>query len=151
MPDAVVRNVVTGLYAAWQRDGGDGVTRDETAWTWWTLPPVIAGCFAQRYHRQPPTSSCPCGSSQNAAHSGVMPARRMHLRVLSTAAARCAHHNAAARPRNHLEAEPVVVGPFLLDDGLPVDRPLHRWRERFVRDGQHRDWRYAAPDGSGCG
>jgi hypothetical protein len=61
MPGAVVRNVVaTGLYAAWQRDGGDGVTRDETAWTWWTLPPVIAGCFAQRYHRQPPTSSCPC-------------------------------------------------------------------------------------------
>jgi hypothetical protein len=28
------------------------VTRDETAWTWWTLPPVTAGCFAQRYHRR---------------------------------------------------------------------------------------------------
>jgi hypothetical protein len=32
-----------------QRDGGDGVARDETAWTWWTLPPAIAGCLAQKY------------------------------------------------------------------------------------------------------
>jgi hypothetical protein len=34
------------------------VARDETAWTWWTLSPAIAGCWAQRYrwsHR-----SCPC-------------------------------------------------------------------------------------------
>ena len=23
--------------------------RDETAWTWWTLPPAIAGCPSQRY------------------------------------------------------------------------------------------------------
>jgi hypothetical protein len=27
------------------------VTRDETARTWWTLPPAIAGCLARRYRR----------------------------------------------------------------------------------------------------
>jgi hypothetical protein len=31
--------------SAWQRDG---MARDETAWTWWTLPPAISGCLAQR-------------------------------------------------------------------------------------------------------
>ena len=25
------------------------MTRDETAWTWWTLPPAVAGCPAQKY------------------------------------------------------------------------------------------------------
>ena len=45
----VVKGVVgAGLRAARRRDGGDGVTRDETAWTWWTPPPAIAGCLAQR-------------------------------------------------------------------------------------------------------
>ena len=46
------RVAATGLRAARQRDGGDGVTRDETAWTWWTLPPAIAGCLAQKYRRR---------------------------------------------------------------------------------------------------
>jgi hypothetical protein len=47
VPGTVVRRVVrTALNAAWQRDGGDGMTRDETAWTWWTLPPAIAGWVA---------------------------------------------------------------------------------------------------------
>jgi hypothetical protein len=46
----VARRVAeAALRAAWRRDGGDGVARDETAWTWWTLPPAIAGCLAQRY------------------------------------------------------------------------------------------------------
>ena len=35
-----------------QRDGGDGVRRDETAWTWWTLRLEIAGCLAQKYRRR---------------------------------------------------------------------------------------------------
>jgi hypothetical protein len=39
----------TRFRAPRQRDGGDGVLRDETAWTWWTLPPAISGCLAQRY------------------------------------------------------------------------------------------------------
>ena len=30
-----------------RRDG-----TDETAWTWWTLPPAIAGCLAQKYRRR---------------------------------------------------------------------------------------------------
>jgi hypothetical protein len=56
--DAVVSPVVkAGLRAAWRRDRGDGMARDETAWTWWTLPPATAGRLAQRYHRHPPT--CP--------------------------------------------------------------------------------------------
>jgi hypothetical protein len=34
VPSAVVKRVAeSGLRAARQRDGGDGVTRDETAWT----------------------------------------------------------------------------------------------------------------------
>jgi hypothetical protein len=43
------RVAATALRTARQRDGGDWVTRDETAWTWWTLPPAISGCRAQRY------------------------------------------------------------------------------------------------------
>ena len=42
----VKRAAATALRAARQRDGGDGVARDETAWTWWTLPPAISGCLA---------------------------------------------------------------------------------------------------------
>ena len=54
---AVARRVAaTGLRAAWRRDGGDGVARNETAWTWWTLPPAISGCLARRYHRHPAVS-----------------------------------------------------------------------------------------------
>jgi hypothetical protein len=29
------------------------VTRDETAWTWWTLTLAIAGRLAQKYRRHP--------------------------------------------------------------------------------------------------
>jgi hypothetical protein len=54
VPSAVVRRVAeTGLRAARQRDGEDGVIRDETTWTWWTFPPAIAGCLAQRYPQVP--------------------------------------------------------------------------------------------------
>ncbi len=45
--DAVVSRVVKARLRAAR--SGDGVTRDETAWTWWTLPPATAGCLAQRY------------------------------------------------------------------------------------------------------
>jgi len=34
------------------------VTRDETAWTWWTLPSAIAGCLARTYRGYPSISSC---------------------------------------------------------------------------------------------
>jgi hypothetical protein len=44
----VKRVAATALRAARLRDGGDGVTRDETAETWWTLPPAISGCLARR-------------------------------------------------------------------------------------------------------
>jgi hypothetical protein len=44
----VKRLAATSLRPNWQRDGGDGVARDETAWTWWTLSPGIAGCLARR-------------------------------------------------------------------------------------------------------
>jgi ADP-ribose pyrophosphatase YjhB (NUDIX family) len=42
-----------------RRDGGDGLTRAETAWTWGMFPLAISRCFAQRYHRHPPASSGP--------------------------------------------------------------------------------------------
>ena len=56
----VKRVAATALRAARQRDGGDGVTRDETAWTWWTLPPAIAGCLARRYHQCRTAWPCAC-------------------------------------------------------------------------------------------
>jgi hypothetical protein len=28
------------------------MARDETAWTWWTLPPAIAGRVAQKYRQR---------------------------------------------------------------------------------------------------
>jgi hypothetical protein len=52
VPGAVAKRVAaTVLHAALQGDRGDGVTRDETAWTWWTLPPATAGRLAQKYRR----------------------------------------------------------------------------------------------------
>jgi hypothetical protein len=52
VPDAVAKRVAAAvLHAALQGDRGDGVTRDETAWTWWTLPPATAGRLAQKYRR----------------------------------------------------------------------------------------------------
>ena len=52
VPGAVVKRVVkAALHAAWQRDGGDGVARAETAWTGWTLRSSTAGCVARRYRR----------------------------------------------------------------------------------------------------
>ena len=50
------------------------------------------------------------------------------------------HHDAAVRHWEHLEAEPVVVGPLLLDDGLSIDCPLHGWWERLVRIWQVAGW-----------
>ena len=71
MPGAVVSNVVaTGLCAAWQRDGGDGMTRDETAWTWWTFPAAIAGCFARRYAFAQRSLAVRTGLDATPAHSG---------------------------------------------------------------------------------
>jgi hypothetical protein len=29
------------------------MVRDETAWTWWTLPPAISGCFAREVSPAP--------------------------------------------------------------------------------------------------
>ena len=78
--DAVAKHVAaTWVRAAWRRDGGDGAARDETAWTWWTLPPAVAGCFAQRYRKCIPASSHSCWTSRNTrSRSGVTSARRMY-------------------------------------------------------------------------
>jgi hypothetical protein len=73
VPGAVAKRVAaTGFRAAWRRDGGDGATRDETAWTWWTLPPATAGRLAQRYHRHSQVSSCPRGLARTRSRSAVM-------------------------------------------------------------------------------
>jgi hypothetical protein len=69
VPGAVVKLVAaTGLRAARQRDRGDGVTRDETAWTWWTLPPAISGCLAQKYRQR---TGARAGSARTRTHAGM--------------------------------------------------------------------------------
>ena len=98
----------TRLPAAPQRDGGDGVTRGQTAWTRWTLPPATSGCLAQRAHkcillcshsrrtsqkraepRDRPSPACrgirlprrrdpPCSSSMTASRDAALP---MRLRI----------------------------------------------------------------------
>jgi hypothetical protein len=69
MPGAVAKRVAeTGLRAARRRDGGDGVARDETAWTWWTLPPAIAGCLAQKYRRR---TGVRAGPARTRTHAGL--------------------------------------------------------------------------------
>ncbi len=79
----------TVLRAARQRDGGDGVTRDKTAWTWWTLPPAIAGCPARRYPRCPPISSRSCRTSRNArSRDEVRPGPSDVCRVMRLSGAR---------------------------------------------------------------
>jgi hypothetical protein len=56
----VVKRVAgTALRTARQREGGDGVTRDETAWTWWMLPSAISGPGPE-IPRRTPASSGPC-------------------------------------------------------------------------------------------
>jgi hypothetical protein len=47
------------------------VARDETAWTWWTLPPAIAGCLAQRYRKVHPVSSHSRWTSRNMQSPGL--------------------------------------------------------------------------------
>src|SRR5256885_16726239 len=62
------RVAATDLRAARQRDGGDGTGRDKTAWTWWTLPPAIAGCLAQKYRRR---SGVRAGPARTRIHAGM--------------------------------------------------------------------------------
>jgi hypothetical protein len=50
---------------------GDEVTRDETAWTWWTLPFGISGCLARRYRKCIPISSHSCWTSRNMQSPGL--------------------------------------------------------------------------------
>ena len=59
------------LRAPRQRDEGDGVTRDKTAWTWWTLPPAISGRLAQRYRECIPVSCHSCWTSRNMRSPGL--------------------------------------------------------------------------------
>ena len=66
-----------------QRDGGDGVARDRTAWTWWTLPPAVAGCFAQRYHRRPRLLPVRAGLGRTRGRGAVKPVAAGCLLVAS--------------------------------------------------------------------
>jgi len=109
----------TGPGAARRRDG---VTRDETAWTWWTLPPATSGCLARRYHRHPPVSSRPCWTSRNArSRSGVTSARRMSARGIRLPGARGA---ALARVQRRLRGHrgDDVRGRVLVPEPGPVQR-----------------------------
>jgi hypothetical protein len=45
VPSTVVKGVEEQGSAPGRRDGGDGVTRDETGWTWWTPPLATARCL----------------------------------------------------------------------------------------------------------
>ena len=58
----------TTLRAARQRDRA---TRDETAWTTWTLPPAIFGCLAQRYCKCIPVSSRSRRTTPNMRNPGL--------------------------------------------------------------------------------
>ena len=148
MPGAVVRNVVgKGLRAARQRDGGDGVTRDETAWTWWTLPPAIAGCLAQRYRKCIPVSSHSCWTSRNMRSPGLGRGRQ-RLVVASGCQEReirpCSSSMTAPRCRCDCVFPPTRVAPrsgFVL-----AGRACSRLSGLVVGDG----WPPARPDGSFC-
>jgi len=68
-PGAVVKGVVrAGLRAAWRQDG---MTRDKTTRTWWTLPRPISGCLAQRYRKCIPPSSHSCWTTRNMRKPGL--------------------------------------------------------------------------------
>ena len=86
----VKRVAATALRPARQRDGGDGVTRDETAWTWWTLPPAISGCRARRYlgaHRSLRVRVGRAGT--RVAATGLGQVRRMSAVSAAIRSARC--------------------------------------------------------------
>ena len=44
------------------------MTRDETAWTWWTLAPVISGRLAQKYRRR---TGVRAGPARTRTHAGL--------------------------------------------------------------------------------
>jgi hypothetical protein len=70
----VVKFVVgAGLRAVWQCDAGDGLTRDETSRTCWTLLSALAGCPAQRSRTCIPVSSHSRWTSWNMWSPGVRP------------------------------------------------------------------------------
>ena len=52
------------------------MARDETAWTWWTLPPAIAGRLAQRYRKCIPVSSRSCWTTRNMRNPGLGQGRK---------------------------------------------------------------------------
>ena len=158
VPGTVVKRVVgAGLRAARQRDGGDGVTRDETAWTWWTLPPAIAGRLAQRYHR------CiarlfPFGRQQlEGAEPGVMPgpvpraARTTLFAPHVHSAARTQLHGSSNPSRDY----PHLVRTFTGRDHLPdvmTNQPYRVDLRAFVcSHGAHWPQRHAVVGGDECG
>src|SRR3954447_21157481 len=113
-------------------------------------PPPLPGCSSSATpteptieQRQQPTGCCLCGPLRTRLANTCR-------RWLPAVAARRAYHDAAARDRDEPVAQVVVVGPVLLDDGFPVDRPLHRCWQRLLW-GRRRDGCHASTDGSGRG
>ena len=137
VPSAVVKRVVaTAPRGAWQRDGGDGVTRDETAWTWWTLPPAISGCPARRYPRCPPISSRSCRTSRNArSRGGVRPGPSDVCRVMRLSGARgAALAQVRRRRRGNRGADGGRFVPRALRTSQRTRRGLRRWRAHIPDD-----------------
>ena len=42
------------------------MARNETTWTWWTLPPAISGCLAQKYRQRTGVRAGPVGFQNSA-------------------------------------------------------------------------------------
>jgi hypothetical protein len=100
------------------------VARDETAWTWWTLPAAIAGCMAQRYHVTDIGPFLSCWTSRNArTRSGVITSRRTLLatsgypecedeplpELIDGVAARAVHMRPRIRPMSIAECDRLVL------------------------------------------
>ena len=67
--DAVAKRVAaTRFCAAWRRDRRDGVARNETAWTWRTMPLGISGCLAQKYRQR---AGARAGPARTRTHAGM--------------------------------------------------------------------------------
>ena len=65
------------------------MTRDETTWTWWTLPPAISGCFAQGYRRgRRPLLVRAAPVRTRIAVTGLRQARRISARGIQVPGAR---------------------------------------------------------------
>jgi hypothetical protein len=124
----VKRVVATALRAARQRDGGDGMTRDETAWTRWTLRPRSLGAWPRGTAGASAVSSRLCWTSPKRG-AAASSARTLLATLPASWAHRCCWRRALGGRGRAAGRQRQLRGP-VLPTHRADRRPAHRARPR---------------------